>query len=92
MLPAVVSLRRTANWSFAYAVATLAASLTPVVWGGAGAIYTASAAGLGGALVVRADGFRRRADVESARALFRFSLVYLAGLFLALVVDRTIGA
>ncbi len=92
MLPAVVSLHRTANWSFAYAVATLAASLTPAVWGGAGALYTVSAAALGGALVVRADGFRRRADVDSARALFRFSLIYLAALFLALVVDRTIGA
>ena len=92
MLPAVVSLRRTANWSFAYAVATLASSLTPVIWGGAGALYTVSAAALGGVLVVRADGFRRRADVESARGLFRFSLIYLAALFLALVVDRTIGA
>ena len=92
MLPAVGSLRRTANWSFAYAVATLVSSLTPAIWGGAGAIYTVSAAALGGALVVRADGFRRRADVESARALFRFSLLYLAALFLALVVDRTMGA
>ena len=92
MLPAVVSLRRTANWSFAYAVGTLAASLTPILWGGAGAWYTVSAAALGGVLVRRADGFRRAADVESARVLFRFSLVYLAALFLALVVDRTIGA
>ncbi|MEP6972901.1 MAG: heme o synthase [Actinomycetota bacterium] len=92
MLPAVVSLRRTANWSFAYAVATLVSSLTPVLWGGVGAVYAVSAAALGGAFVVRANGFRRRADVESARGLFRFSLVYLAALFLALVVDRTIGA
>ena len=92
MLPAVVSVRRTANWSFVYAVATLVSSLTPVLWGGAGAVYTVSAAALGGAFVVRANGFRRRADVESARGLFRFSLVYLAALFLALVVDRTIGA
>jgi protoheme IX farnesyltransferase len=92
MLPAVVSVQRTADWSFAYAVATLATSLAPVVWGGAGALYTVSAAALGGVFVMRAEGFRRRADVESARALFRFSLMYLAGLFVALVVDRSIGA
>lgn len=92
MLPAVVSVRRTANRSFAYAVATVAASLAPALWGGAGAVYTLSAAALGGVFVARADGFRRGADVESARRLFRFSLLYLAALFLALVVDRTIGA
>jgi len=92
MLPAVVSIRRTANQSFVYAVATMLASLSPALWAGAGAVYTTSAALLGGVFVARADGFRRRADVQSARRLFRYSLVYLAALFLALVVDRTIGA
>ena len=91
MLPAVVSVRRTANQAFVYAVATVVVSLAPVLWGGAGALYTVSAAGLGGVFVSRAEAFRRDADTATARRLFRYSLVYLAALFVALVVDRMLA-
>jgi len=87
MLPAVVSIERTAGQAFAYAVATVAASLAPVLWGGAGAIYAVSAAGLGAVFIGRANAFRTHADRASAGRLFRYSLVYLAALFLALVID-----
>jgi protoheme IX farnesyltransferase len=90
MLPAVVSVRRTANQAFVYAVVTVVASLGPVLWNGAGALYAVSAVGLGGAFAWRADAFRRDADTASARRLFHYSLVYLAALFVALVVDRTL--
>ncbi len=92
MLPAVVSVQRTANQAFVYAIATVAASLGPALWNGAGSVYTVSAAGLGGVFVWRADLFRRDADTATARRLFRYSLVYLAALFAALVVDRMIAA
>jgi heme o synthase len=91
MLPAVVSVQRTANQAFVYAVATVAVSLTPVLWGGASALYTVSAAGLGAAFVWRAEAFRHDADRASAGRLFRYSLVYLAALFVALVVDRMLA-
>ena len=55
-------------------------------------MYTVSAAGLGGVFVWRADMFRRDAGTAGARRLFRYSLVYLAALFAALVVDRMIAA
>ena len=91
MLPAVVSVQRTANQAFVYAVATVAVSLGPVLWGRAAALYTVSAAGLGGVFVARAEAFRRDADTAAASRLFRYSLLYLAALFVALVVDRTLA-
>jgi protoheme IX farnesyltransferase len=91
MLPAVVSVRRTANQAFVYAVATVVASLGPFLWNGAGALYTVSAAGLGGVFVWRAGTFRRDADTAAAGRLFRYSIVYLAALFVALVVDRMLA-
>ncbi len=92
MLPAVVSVQRTANQAFVYAVATAVLSVGPALWNGAGALYTVSAVGLGGVFVWRAETFRRDADTASARRLFRYSLVYLAALFATLVVDRMIAA
>jgi protoheme IX farnesyltransferase len=91
MLPAVISVERTAGQAFAYAVATVAASLAPILWDGAGAIYAVSAVALGAVFVGRANGFRRRADRAAAGRLFRYSIAYLAALFLALVIDRTVG-
>ena len=90
MLPAVVSVRRTANGAFAYAVATVVVSLAPSLRGEAGALYTLSAAGLGLVFIGRAETFRRRANTAAAGRLFRYSIAYLAALFLALVVDRMI--
>jgi protoheme IX farnesyltransferase len=92
MLPAVVSVQRTANQAFIYAVATVAASLAPILWGGAGRFYTVSAAGLGAVFIGRAETFRREADTRSAGRLFRYSIAYLAALFVVFVVDRTIHA
>jgi protoheme IX farnesyltransferase len=88
MLPAVVSVQRTANQAFVYAVATAVVSLAPVLWTGAGPFYAVTAAGLGIAFVWRAEVFRRDADRAAAGRLFRYSIVYLAALFVALVVDR----
>ena len=91
MLPAVVSVKRTADQAFVYAVATVIVSLGPALWNGAGVLYTVSAVGLGGAFGWRANVFRRDADTAAAGRLFRYSLVYLAALFVALVVDRMLA-
>ena len=91
MLPAVISIERTAGEAFVYAVATVAASLTPLLWGGAGGIYAVSALGLGAAFVARANAFRTHADRATARRLFGYSIIYLAALFLALVIDRMVS-
>ena len=91
MLPAVVSVQRTANQALVYAVATVGVSLGPVLWGGAGALYTTSAAGLGAVFLWKAEAFRREADRGAAGRLFRYSLLYLAAVFVALVVDRMLA-
>jgi len=91
MLPAVVSVQRTANQAFVYAVATVGVSLSPMLWGGASGVYTISAAGLGAVFVSRSQAFRHDADRATAGRLFRYSLVYLAALFVSLVVDRMLA-
>ena len=67
MLPAVVSVQRTANQAFVYAVATVAVSLSPMMWGGASGVYTVSAAGLGAVFVWRSEAFRHDADRAQRR-------------------------
>jgi protoheme IX farnesyltransferase len=92
MLPAIGSVEVAARRGFAYANATVAASLAPVAWGGAGLGYVVAAAALGSILLMRADAFRRAADRATAVRLFTWSIAYLAALFLVLVIDRTVGA
>ena len=92
MLPAVVSVEVAARRSWPYAVATVGVSLAPILWGGAGLLYEVSAGALGVALLARTSSFRRAADRATAARLFTWSIAYLAALFLALVIDRAVGA
>ncbi|MFO0626168.1 MAG: heme o synthase [Polyangiales bacterium] len=80
-----VARRQIALWTLALVPVTLA--LLPL--GVAGWIYGAAALALNAAFVWRAlPGLRREAPAEGwARAVFLLSLVYLTGLFLALIVD-----
>ena len=92
MLPVVASSAHTSLRMLRYAVATLVASVLPVLWGGLGLAYLGVAL-LGGArlcdLTLR---FRRAADTRAAHRLFGYSLLYLAILFAAAALDRTLGA
>ena len=77
-----------------YAVLTVAISALPVVLRGAngqaavGGFYLAAAALLNAVLLLRSFQLYRRPDRPEARSLFKYSMVYLALLFLAMAVDR----
>ncbi len=58
--------------------------------GGFGAIYLAGSAALGGLFIAAADRLHRQADRASALRLYLYSLVYLATLFAAMVLDARI--
>jgi len=84
MLPVVAGQGPTKRQSLAYAVVTLAVSLVPFFTGAEGAIYLAGAAVLGAGLVtlaaldLAANGWTRR--------LYGYSSLYLAALFVLLMV------
>jgi heme o synthase len=97
MLPVVRGARETRRQVMLYTVLLAAVSLLPWALGLAGPVYGVSAVVLGlGFLVMSwrvlrdeqgADGRSLTRDAP-ARAAFRFSLLYLAVLFLAVAVDR----
>jgi protoheme IX farnesyltransferase len=69
-------------------VLLVAVSVLLVPFGVAGPLYLAAAIGLGGAfLVLVARGVLRREGKAWARQTFLFSLVYLPGLFAALLLS-----
>jgi protoheme IX farnesyltransferase len=70
-----------------YCLALLAASLAPLVVGGAGPVYLAGALFLGIGFLACAVGFARRRSDARARAVLRASLIYLPALLLLLLWD-----
>jgi len=74
-----------------YAIALFAASLLPFVIRMSGPLYLAAAVFLSGRFVQHAWGLYRQYSDDRARSLFRFSIVYLALLFGALLVDHWVG-
>jgi heme o synthase len=57
-----------------------------------GWIYLAAALGLGGVFVWEAVRLRREATNAAARRLFKYSILYLALLFAAMVLDQQLLA
>jgi protoheme IX farnesyltransferase len=90
MLPVVAGPDRTVRTILVYAVLLVATSLVLVPVGGAGPLYAVSALLLGGLFVARAEMLRRHPSGVTAIALFRFSIAYLALLFLAVAVDAVV--
>ena len=100
MLPVVAGAKVTRRQIMLYTVLLVLFSLLPWVLGHAGAIYGATAAVLGAGFLVAAWRVLRDRQNEAgvsltrdapARAAFRYSLVYLAVLFLAVAVDHFVG-
>jgi protoheme IX farnesyltransferase len=88
MLPSVVGESKTKLQIMAYTLAVVAASLALLAVHAMGLIYFIAAVGLGLGFVYRAfDLFRDRGH-GAARRMFIYSNVYLALLFLSMVVDR----
>ena len=90
MLPVTHGVAHTTDRIFAYSIALLLVSLMPVAIGMSGWVYLASAAFLGIRFSVLA--WRLRRDHHLAMPTFHFSIVYLTGLFVALLADRFVGA
>ncbi|MDA8400630.1 MAG: heme o synthase [Actinomycetota bacterium] len=87
MLPAVASIKNTSRQIIAYTAVMWAASLALVPVAGMGAIYLASAALLGGVFMGYALNLARSRSPESAMSLFRYSIIYLTLLFVAVALD-----
>ena len=64
-------------------------SLTLVFFGLAW-IYLATAVVLGGVFLAKAWNLRRSGAIEKFGGLFRYSLLYLFGLFTAIIIDRMV--
>lgn len=94
MLPVVRGERATVHQIWCYAVWTVALSAVPLVLPGVGGhrtfglLYLVAAVLLNGLLLVRSAQLYRQPDHPRARSLFKFSMLYLALLFLAMAVDQ----
>jgi heme o synthase len=92
MAPLVWGERHTMDQMLWYSVILVPLSLLPVTFGAFGMIYLTSALLLGGILLGGVIRVRRATDfVKPAWWLYRYSLLYLALLFVAMVVDRQVG-
>ena len=87
MLPVVRGEGETRMGIVLYTGLLIAVTALPVTGGLLGGLYAVAAAALGGAFMVLALRLRRRADRRSALRLYLFSLLYLALLFVAMVLD-----
>src|SRR5690606_8549761 len=88
MLPATPGQHFTRLHLPLYGVALFAASIMPYIVRMSGLLYLAAAVVLSGLFVWRAWQLYRHYTDERSRGLFRYSIVYLALLFAALLMDH----
>jgi protoheme IX farnesyltransferase len=89
MAPIVWGERETMDQMLWYTVLLIALTVLPASYGAFGAIYLASALALGGALLWGVIRMRRsRPWTGAAWWVYKYSLLYLALLFVAMVIDR----
>jgi heme o synthase len=87
MLPVVRGDDETARQIVWYSLVLVGVTLLPFAWHTAGVAYLAAAVLLGALFLRLAWRLRRETTTARATALFHFSLLYLALLFVALAVD-----
>ena len=87
MLPVVRGDRATARQILGYSVVLVGVTLLPAAWRTLGAVYLAAALVLGASFVYLAWRLVRETSPARARALFHYSLAYLALLFVAMSID-----
>lgn len=73
-----------------YTVVLFAVTLLPFVIGMSGWIYLLTAIALGARFIQMAIRLKNTDEPKMAMAVFRFSITYLMGIFVALVIDRFI--
>ena len=97
MAPAVLGNKRTLQQMLIYAILTILASLTPIALNEAGWLYTGVVLLLDILLIRKVIILHRQVDDDQevdrqeALSLYKYSMLYLALVFLALVADRTLS-
>ena len=87
MLPVVVGIRETKKSILLYTVLMLALTMMFYTTGAVGLVYMSASTALGIVFIYYAWRLWRRPDIEGAKALYLYSLLYLALLFLAIIFD-----
>jgi protoheme IX farnesyltransferase len=91
MLPVVHGVRATVAQIAVYAVLTVGVSALPLARPGeVGWIYFVAVVVLNGMLLLRSAQLYLRPERPQAGSLFKYSMLYLALLFLVMAVDRTV--
>jgi protoheme IX farnesyltransferase len=90
MLPVVAGAAKTRAHILTYTLLLLPISLLPWALGVAGSAYGVAALALGAGFVHHARRLRREKSQRAAMETFRYSIVYLFGVFSALVVDKAL--
>lgn len=88
MLPVTHGIAFTQLHILLYTILLFLAGLMPYVTGMSGEIYLTAAVVFGGIFVYYAIRLKRKADPRLAMQTFAYSLVYLVGIFTALLVDH----
>jgi protoheme IX farnesyltransferase len=91
MLPVTHGSQLTRLHIFLYVIALVAVTALPFVIQMTGLLYLAVAMVLGGLFLGYAWRLLRNYSDRLARATFNYSIVYLAALFAALLIDKYIG-
>jgi len=91
MLPVTHGIRFTCLHSLLYTLMLAAASYLPVTLGMSGALYGVVVSALNAMFLAQAWRLLRSYSDPAAWRMFRGSLIYLSGLFLALFADRLLA-
>ena len=91
MLPVVKGVKETTWNIFLYSVLLVALTLVFFTTQAVEWVYLASAGGLGAILIYMTWKLWRNEGATSARGVYLYSLLYLAGLFVAVMVDSTVS-
>lgn len=91
MLPVTHGVAHTCTQSLVYVIALCGVSLLPVAIGMAGGLYLAAVLALDALFLARTWQLWRAYSDALARKVFRTSIVYLFGLFAALLADHFLG-
>ena len=91
MLPVVATLAATKRQILVYTVVLVVLSVTFVATGAVGWTYLIGAIALGTGFIIRAVRLARGEGTDGAKALYLFSLLYLALLFGAVIADSLVN-
>jgi protoheme IX farnesyltransferase len=90
MLPVVLGERVTVMQIALYALLTAMISLMPLFMGELGLLYLVLSLVLNGLLILKSLALYRQPERRTAVSLYKYSMLYLALLFLGMAVDRAL--